>query len=157
MKQISVFFLCLFFFKNYSQNIKSEVVDYSKTINNIEYSTYHYVNASYSYSRPLIILLTNKEIFMKIHQKIPILFSSKQEYTDVYILGMKNYNNIINETDQKIQNIFISSIIKYRNDNNLPLMPEKVILSEIRYVDKEIDLSKFFTFKKKRKQKGRKR
>lgn len=151
MKQISVFFLCLLFFKSYSQNIKSEIIDYSKTINNIEYSTYHYVNASYSYSRPLIVLLTNRDFFMKIHQKIPLLFSSKQEYTDVYLLGMKNYNNIINETDQKILNVFISNILKYRNDNKLPPISEQIILSEIKYIDKEIDLSKFFVFKKKTK------
>jgi hypothetical protein len=151
MKEIIIFFCCLIFSKSYSQNIESKIVDYSKSINNIEYSTYHYVNASYSYSRPQIVLLTNREIFMKMHQKIPLLFSSKQEYTDVYILGMQNYNNITNETDQKIINVFVTSIIKYRNDNNLPSISEQSILSEIKYINEEIDLSKFFVLKKSKK------
>lgn len=135
----------------FSQNIKCEITDYVKNIDNKEYSTYQYVNSSYSYSRPFTILVTSQDIFMKVHQKIPTMFSSKQEYTDVYLLGINSFDkNNINTLDKKIIKSFIDDIVKYRSYNNLPDSNHEYVLSQINYlVDK--DLCKFLICRKSKK------
>lgn len=135
----------------FSQNINCETTDYVKNIDNREYSTYHYVNSSYSYSRPLIIMVTSDKVFMDVHQKIPKLFSAKQEYTDVYLLGIKEFNKKnIDEINVKIINFFINDIIRYRTSNNLPDNNFEYISSQVNYLENE-DLCKFLICKKSKK------
>lgn len=136
----------------FSQNIKCEITDYVKNIDNKEYSTYQYINSSYSYSRALIIMVTSNNIFIDVHQKIPRMFSSKQEYTDAYLLGIKNFNkNNIDKLDEKIIRSFIEDIVKYRtnnNNNNLPNNNFEYILSQVNYLENK-DLCKFVICRKK--------
>lgn len=140
-------FLSIYIF---SQNIKCETTDYVKNINNREYSTYQYINSSYSQSRPLIIFITSSDIFMKVHEKVPIIFSSKQEYTDVYLLGIKNFNkNNIDQLDEKIIKNFINDIIKYRNFYNLQQNNIEFISSKINYLE-DNNLCKFLNCKRAR-------
>ena len=132
----------------FSQNIKCEITDYVKNMDNREYSTYHYVNSSYSYSRALIIIVTSNNVFMDIHQKIPQMFLSKQEYTDVYLLGIKNFNkNNIDKLDEKIIKSFIDDIVKYRTNNNLPDNNFEYISSQVNYLENK-DLCKFLICRK---------
>ncbi|KQT20665.1 hypothetical protein ASG22_16965 [Chryseobacterium sp. Leaf405] len=132
----------------FSQNIKCEITDYVKSIDNKEYSTYHYINSSYSQSRPFIVLLTSQDIFMEVHQKVPMMFSSKQEYTDVYLLGIKNFDkNNVSLLDEKIIKNFIDDIVKYRIYSDLPGNNLEYVSSQINYLlDK--DLCKFLVCRK---------
>ncbi len=149
MKNLFILFFSVVFIHCFSQNIKCETADYVKKLDEKEYSTYTYINSSYSYSRPLLILITDTETFMKIHLKIPSLFLRKQEYTDVNLLGIKGFNNKhISETDKKIINVFIQNIIKYRADNNLPLYTEEEIGGLIQFIEKENDMCKVLACKK---------
>lgn len=132
----------------FSQNVKCEITDYVKSIDNKEYSTYQYINSSYSYSRPLIILVTNKDIFMKIHQKIPMMFVHKQEYTDIYLLGIENFDkNNISVLDEKIIKNFIDDIVSYRIYSNLPDSNYEHISSQVNYLENG-DLCKFLICRK---------
>ena len=134
---------------SYSQNIKCEITDYIKKLNDKEYSTYQFVNASYSYSRPLLILVTDNKTFMKTHLKIPLLFSAKQEYTDVNLLGINGFDkNNISEFDKKIIDVYIEDIMKYRSNNNLPTYSNEQIRLQINYIDNVDDLCKFLIWKK---------
>jgi len=64
---------------------------------------------------------------MKLYHEIPPLYKAKQEYTDVYLLGIENFDlNNLTETDKKILDAFYDSIIKYRNDNGLPFIKKRV-------------------------------
>lgn len=138
-------FIC---YKCFSQNIKCEIADYVQSLDGIEYSTYQYINSSYSYSRPLIVMVTDKNTFMEIHHKIPPLFLLKQEYTDVWVLGINNFNrNKILDTDKKVIDFFIEHVLKYRNDNNLPSYSQSQILSNIIYLNDNSDLCKYLVCK----------
>lgn len=89
---------------------------------------------------------------MEVHQKVPTIFSSsKQEYTDVYLLGIKNFDkNNVSTLDEKIVKKFIDDIVKYRIYNNLPDSNIEYALSQINYlVDK--DLCKFLSCRKSKK------
>lgn len=79
------------------------------------------------------------------------MFSYKQEYTDVYLLGIKNFDkNNINTLDEKIIKIFINDIVKYRVYNLLPDSNLDHALSQINYlVDK--DLCQFLICRKAKK------
>ncbi|WP_346984099.1 hypothetical protein [Chryseobacterium sp. POE27] len=106
------------------------------------------MNASYSSSRPLLIVITDEENFKKIHLKIPNLFKFKQEYTDINLLGIKGFDiNNISIADNKIIDDFIQKIIKYRMDNNLPRYSENEIRKQINYLEKNEDLCKFLICK----------
>jgi len=132
----------------FSQNIKCETIDYAKKIENKEYSTYQYVNASYSSSRPLLVIITDEENFKEIHLKIPSLFKFKQEYTDINLLGIKDFNvNNILIADDKIIHDFTQKIIKYRIDNDLPVYSENEIRAQIHYLEKPADICKFLICK----------
>ncbi len=149
MKKLIILFFSIVYIGCFSQNVKCEMTDYVKKLDDKEYSTYNYVNASYSYSRPLLILVTDTEVFMKIHTKIPSLFSVKQEYTDINLLGIKGFNkDHISEIDNKIISIFIQNILRYRTNNNLPLLSEDEIQSQIKYLEKEKDICNVLICKK---------
>jgi hypothetical protein len=148
MKGLIFSFFMLINVSVFSQNVKCEIVDYAKDIDGREYSTYQYVLASYSYSRSMIILVTNRDVFMKIHQKIPNLFLMKQEYSDVFLLGIEGFNkNSIDELDHKIINSFIYNIVKYRIDSNLPINFYENFTESIKYIETENDICKYFRCK----------
>jgi len=153
MKKIS-YLLLLSCFKIFSQNVHIEITDYLKQIDDKKYSTYQYVNASYSHSRPIIILVASKDVFNKVYLEIPSLYKSKQEYTDVYLLGIENFNSDnITETDKKILDTFYDGIIKYRNDNGLPVIIKERMNGLTNFVIRNDDLCKYFScrFKSKKK------
>ena len=105
----------------FGQNVKIEIADYSKKLDGKEYSTYQFVNSSYSRSRATLVLITNKEIFLELSSKLPNIFKAKQEYTDVWVLGISNFDQKnITDIDKKIIQKFLEQIIKYRADNELP-------------------------------------
>lgn len=103
------------------QNVKIEIADYNRKIDNKVYATFQFVNASYSYSRATIVFLTNKSMLFDLSAKLQNLITPKQEYTDIWILGIDNFDSKnITETDRKIIDLFMQNIIKYRADNSLP-------------------------------------
>ena len=149
MKKIFFFIFIMLYHFSFSQNIKCETSDYSKKIDDKEYSTFHYINSSYSYSRPIIILITNKQVFMDVHTKIPKNFNIKQEYTDVFLLGIKDLDfNNIDDTSNKIINIYLDGIEKYRKENNLVPIERINIPSHIYYLTKAEDLCKYLVCRK---------
>lgn len=134
-----IIFIVLYFtsYNILAQNIKLEIVDYYKKIDSAEYGTYQFAQASYSFSRATLIFITSKETFIKLTTKIPSLFNKKQEYTDVWVLGIKGFDSkISSKYDSVIIEKFIQDIIKYRNDNELPpyskerIEKSKIILSK---------------------------
>ncbi len=145
------YLIILFSFSMFSQNVKIEITDYLKKIDDKEYSTYQFVNASYSYSRPTIVLITSKDSFMKIYDEIPLLYKSKQEYSDVYLLGIENFDsNNLTETDKKIIDAFYDNIIKYRADNNLLKIEKEQIKARTNFILKNEELCKYFSCRSKR-------
>lgn len=150
MKKISFLLIILFSNICFSQNIKCETTEYSKKHQAENYSTYHYIQSSYSHSRPILIMVTNNKIFMNEHIKIPKLFSFKQEYTDVYLLGIDSlvFDNL-NQSNNEIIDLFINSIIKYRDENKLPVYSSEQIKSKIIFLNKNKDLCKYLICDKK--------
>ncbi|MDK2773341.1 MAG: hypothetical protein KYX68_14145 [Flavobacterium sp.] len=149
MKKSIIIFIITVCFKSFSQNIKCEIIDYSKTLDGIEYSTYQYVNSSYSYSRPLMLLITDKKTFMEIYHKIPKLFLSKQEYTDIWILGIKDFNQVNSSLDsnKKIIDFFIERILKYRHNNGLPIYEKLQLYSNAIYLKNSDELCNYLVCK----------
>lgn len=147
---IIVLFFLLFFLNGFSQNVKIEIVDYLKSFEGVEYSTYQYANASYSHSRPQIIFITDKDNFIKIQKKIEIFFSTKQEYTDVFILGINKFDKKnITEIDKKIIDEFLENIIKFRAYFNLPIYNKEQIYTSLNYIEKQDDLCNYLSCKNK--------
>ena len=104
----------------FGQNVKIEICDYHRKIDDKVYATYQLVNASYSHSRSTIVFLTNKATLFELSAKLKNRITPKQEYTDIWILGIENFKSKnITETDKKIINVFLQNIIKYRADNSL--------------------------------------
>ena len=121
MKRLIFIYLLFQVGINFGQNVKIEIADYSRKLDGKEYSTYQFVSSSYSHSRATLVLITNKEILIELSTKLPILFKAKQEYTDVWVLGISNFDQKnISEIDKKIIQKFLEQIVKYRVDNNLP-------------------------------------
>lgn len=142
----SLFLIILLSIKSFSQNIHIEITDYLKKIDDKEYSTYQFVSASYSHSRPTIVLVASKDGFMKLYHEIPSLYKAKQEYTDVYLLGIENFDlNKLTETDKKILDAFYDSIIKYRNDNGLPVIKKESINGLTNFIVNNESLYKYFS------------
>lgn len=103
------------------QNIKLEIADYSRKVEGKEYATYQFVRSSYSWSRATVVFITNRNVFLELTRKIPELYNIKQEYTDVWVLGITDFDqNHISEVEKTIISNFLHKIIKYRGDNDLP-------------------------------------
>jgi len=138
-----VFYFCL------GQNVKIEIADYHKVLDGKVYSTYQFANASYSYSRASVVFITSKSILLELSQKIPKLYMMKQEYTDVWILGIDNFDkNKISETDKNIIDLFFGSIIKYRNDNNLPPYTKESLQESLIFLGGTKELCNYIWCKK---------
>ncbi|MBJ2127242.1 hypothetical protein [Flavobacterium sp. IB48] len=135
MKKTLLIFLIFQFQISFGQNISVEISDHYRELGGKVYSTYQYVNSSYSYSRPTLVILTNKNLSFELSTKLSIIFKAKQEYTDIWILGIADFNQKeVSEVDKKIIDTFFQQIIKYRAGNNLPsyslesLQEDKIIL-----------------------------
>lgn len=135
MKKTFFIFLIFQFQISFGQNISVEISDHYRKLDGKVYSTYQYVNSSYSYSRPTLVIITNKNLSFELWTKLSMIFKAKQEYTDIWILGITDFNQKeVSEVDKKIMDTFFQQIIKYRADNNLPsysleiLQEDKVIL-----------------------------
>lgn len=149
MKKVFILIFLLGALKGISQNVKMEIIDYLKTIDGVKYSTYQYANASYSYSRPLIVFVTDKDRFIKVCGDVPVIFRTKQEYTDIFILGIENFTlGNITKINKEIIDLFLESVIKYRNCNNLPIYTKEKMYSELIYLDKQKNLCKYLSCKK---------
>jgi hypothetical protein len=92
MKKIIFFFLIFQFQISLGQNVNIEISDYYCKLDGKAYSTYQFVNSSYSSLRPTLVILTNKDLSFEISTKLSFLYKTKQEYTDVWILGITNFN-----------------------------------------------------------------
>lgn len=149
MKNKTIFitvFSFIFFLNGFSQNVKIEIVDYLKNIESVEYSTYQYANASYSHSRPQLIFITDKDNFIKTYQKISVFFSRKQEYTDVFMLGIDKFRKEnITEIDKKIINEFLNNIIKFRACFNLPINNVEQMQKTLIYIEKQEDFCNYLS------------
>lgn len=106
----------------FGQNVKLEISNYLQKMGGKEFATFQFAHASYSASRPTLILITNREVCIKLMQRIPKLFNVKQERTDVWVLGIQDYRGKnISGNDSLIIGNFFEKIIKYRRDNDLHL------------------------------------
>jgi hypothetical protein len=104
------------------QNVKLEIFDLYKKMDERVYSIYQFAQASYSHSRATLVFITSKKTLLDLSQNIPRYFQMKQEYTDVWILGIDQVDlGTISITDNKIIEHFLNKIIKYRSDNDLPV------------------------------------
>ena len=124
MKMRKIIFAYLLFQASISfgQNVKLEISDYHRKIDDKVYATYQLVNASYSYSRATIVFLTNKATLFDLSGKLQNLVRPKQEYTDIWILGIENFDSKnVTETDKKIIDLFLqnSEWLFFRNQKLL--------------------------------------
>ena len=132
----------------FGQNVKIEIADYHRKIDDKVYATYQLVNASYSYSRSTIVFLTNKETLIKLSGKLQNQLTSKQEYTDIWILGIENFDSKnITETDKKIIDLFLQNIIKSRKDNSLPEYTFEELNADKIFIEQSDDVCKYLICK----------
>ena len=123
MKRILLICLIFQFQISLGQNVSIEISDHYRELDGKAYATYQFVSSSYSALRPTLVFITNKDLSFELSHKLSTLYKAKQEYTDVWILGITSFNQKnISEVDKKIIDKFLQQIIKYRADNNLPLI-----------------------------------
>ena len=78
--------------------------------------------------------------------QLPNLYKSKQEYTDVCILGLTNFNQKdISEINKKIINLFLNQIVKYRTDNNLPEINFQNLSDNKYFIEKKAEICHYFS------------
>jgi hypothetical protein len=136
---------------SFGQNVKIEIGDYHRKIDDKVYATYQLVNASYSYSRATVLFLTNKATLFELSAKLQNRITPKQEYTDIWILGIENFDSKnITETDKKIINVFLQNIIKYRADNSLPEYTFERLNTDKIFIEKSDEVCKYLICNKKR-------
>ncbi len=135
-------FVCSFCF---GQNVKIEIIDYYKKDEGKEFSMYQFANASYSSSRASILFITPKRQFLNLINKISGLYTKKkQEYTDVWILGIDiDDKRELSEIEKKIINNFLEKVIKYRSDNDLPPYDLNRLNEEIIFLDNYRNVCKY--------------
>jgi hypothetical protein len=133
---------------SFGQNVKIEISDYHRKIDDKVYATYQLVNASYSYSRPTIVFLTNKATLFDLSGKLQNLLRPKQEYTDIWILGIENFDSKnVTETDKKIIDLFLQNIMKYRADNSLPEYTFEKLNADKIFIEQTDDVCKYLICK----------
>jgi hypothetical protein len=114
-----------------------------------EYATYQFAHSSYSSSRATLVFITSKAILLELTSKVPDLFNIKQEYTDIWILGIKDLDkNIISEVDNKIISTFFQKIVKYRSDNDLPPYTLQRLENDKIFLATRDDICKFISCRK---------
>jgi len=105
----------------FAQNIYIETTDYNQKMDGVVFSTFEFVDASYSKSRATLVIITHKEILAELAVSLPKLRGTKKEYTDYWILGIDNTDSKNqSKTDRKIIEAFYQKIQKYRTDDDLP-------------------------------------
>ena len=121
MKKISTFIILFFSALNlYSQNVHIEIDGKLSESEGYKYYIYQFANASYSATRATIIFVSNADFFKKTRLGIPELYNAKQEFTDIWYLGIEDFDsNKITEKDKKIIDLLYDDIIQYRDCNNL--------------------------------------
>lgn len=142
----TLFLISFTFFSNLisAQNVKIEIFDISRKMEGKEYSTFQCVNASYSAGRSTIVFITNKEDIAGISYKLPKIFSRKQEYTDVWVLGINlDDKNNLTDIDEKIIDLFFDKIIKYRFDNDLLPYTKERLKEQVIYLDNKESFCKY--------------
>lgn len=152
MKMRKIIFAYLLFQASISfgQNVKLEISDYHRKIDDKVYATYQLVNASYSYSRATIVFLTNKATLFDLSGKLQNLVRPKQEYTDIWILGIENFDSKnVTETDKKIIDLFLQNIIKYRADNSLPVYTYERLNTDKILIERSDEVCKYLICKSK--------
>lgn len=129
-----------------SQNINIEISDYAKNVDGKNYATFKYVNSSYSSGRPFVTMVLNKSLFNEYEDKISKAYFHKQEYTDVYLIGIENFDyNNISDIDKKIIATSIADILEFRKYFGLPIEEDaKHINSQIIYLKNKKDFCKIF-------------
>ena len=148
-----LFFIYLLFQAgiSFGQNVKIEIGDYYRKIDDKVYATYQLVNASYSYSRATIVFLTNKAALFELSANLQNRITSKQEYTDIWILGIENFDSKnITETDKKIINVFLQNIVKYRADNSLPEYTFERLNTDKIFIERSDEVCKYLICSKKK-------
>lgn len=149
LKKMRTFFIFLFglicVFSGKAQNISVKIVNYNQKLENHSYATYIYVNSSYSLSRPFIILVVEKNLFVKYENKILDVFKKKQEYTDVYLIGIEkiDFNNL-KEIDKTILASSLDDFKKFRAYFKLPKEDDEIFNSSIVYLKSDSDFRKIF-------------
>ncbi len=146
MKKIIFIFIFFIFHLCSSQNIYVKISDYARNIDGKNYATFKYVNSSYSSERPFVTMVLEKSLIVKYENKISKAFNHKQEYTDVYLIGIENFNyNSISDIDKKIIAISLEDIIEFRKYFGLPIKEDaKNISSSIIFIKNERDFCKVF-------------
>lgn len=151
MKKLIFLFLLFQTVVNFGQNVNIEIADYQRKIDDKVYSTYQFVKSSYSYSRSTIVFLTNKTTLFELSAELKNRLTPKQEYTDFWFLGIENFDSKkITETDQKIINLFLQNIIKYRKDNNLPDYIFERLNADKIYIERNDEICKYIICNKKK-------
>lgn len=141
MRKINILILLLLSLKLYSQNVNIEITDLEKETDGIKYATLQYVNSSYSYLRPTAVFVMNKEIIENIYSNMPDYFYGKQEYTDVFFLGIENFDSKnIKEVEKKIIDDFLDKIIKFRAYSELPFNSKEDLQRTLFYIAKSEEL-----------------
>jgi len=144
MKKILFIYLIFQIQISFGQNVRIEISDYSRKIDENEYSTYQFVNSSYSSLRPTLVILTNKDLFLELSTKLSTLYKAKQEYTDVWILGITNFDKKnISEVEKNIIEKFYKHIIKYRIDNDLPPYTIERLEADKIYIEQEKEICRY--------------
>ena len=147
MKKIITIIILFFTVLGFSQNVKMEVLEYPKYFSETKYATYHFVQSSYSSSRPYTLIILSVDDFLNIYPKIKIEYEKKQGFTDVYLLGIENLNSdkLTNNDKQIIENLH-KEINKYRECNNLEYLNEVYFESHKHFYKNEKGLGKFLSY-----------
>ena len=145
MKKLLLIPTLFLFAFSYGQNVRIDIADLSRKIDGKEYATYQFVSASYSYSRSTLIVISDKKVLFELGPKLSaICEGKKQEYTDVWILGITDFERTkLSEADSKIIKTFFQQIMKYRTDNSLPLMTFEAMESNKIFINKTTDICKY--------------
>lgn len=149
MKKLLYLLLLFQTYLSYGQNVNIEIADYHRKIDDKVYATYQLVNSSYSFSRSTIVFLTNKSTLFELSEELKNRMTQKQEFTDIWILGIENFDvEKITDTDQKIIDLFLQNIIKYRRDNNLPEYTFEKLFADKIYIERSDEICKYIICKK---------
>lgn len=147
MQKLITIIFTFFTVLGFSQHVKMEVLEYPKYFSEVKYATYHFVQSSYSSSRPYTLIILSVDDFLNIYPKIKIEYEKKQGFTDVYLLGIENLNpdNLTNKDKQIIEN-FHKEINRYRECNHLEHLNESYFESHKHFYKNEKGLGKFLSY-----------
>lgn len=146
MKKFILAFTFLTFHFCNSQNVNVKISDYAKNIDGKNYSTFKYVNSSYSSGRAFVTIVLNRSLFNQYEDNISKVYKRKQEYTDVYLIGIENFNyDNISDIDKKIIATAIADILEFRKYFGLPIEGKaEYINSQIIYPKNKKDFCAIF-------------